>query len=70
MLAAVSPGRFGAERVILGTRRKHLPWTERGWGIGCLLCMAGSGQAHKGDDISTPGKGTQICAVGEETHSH
>lgn len=46
--AAVLPGGLGAERVVLGTRGKLLPWLR----------------APKGEDISALGKGTDLSSAG------
>lgn len=68
-LIAALPGGFGAERVVLGVRRKIIPWLQ-GAGMAALPCgMARAKWAHKRDDIPTLGKGTKISPAGEENPS-
>lgn len=59
-------GGFGAKRVVLGTRRKLLPWVQGAGVPAASHDMAGAGRVPKSDDISALGKGTRICPVREE----
>lgn len=64
-MLAVSPGRFGAERVMLRIGRKTHPWLKRAGALAASCAWLGLDRHPRETTISALGNGTQICAAWE-----